>query len=244
MCPYTCRHTGRIGSRQHLEGGVLVVSKGCPGGAQRPHGDHIYPIQLGFRENPYFEKSADFPYACGNVVDLPHVAKRAFGDKIGPWWGTRHAVWHSPSSWDEFQEHMRPCACLHMSIAFLLPPSQLKLLVLHMSVPFGTGTTDIAESRFWTGCNRTLGGLGSTKNKILSKELGLSIEFDPSNGSFQGVYGLVLVPEEKQILAWMRRLGIRGSRLRTHTGHGTSEFVEMNVLEPGKNAKPARAQPY
>ena len=37
---------------------------------------------MGCRENPYLEPIADFrfsPYACGNVVDLPHVAKRTFG---------------------------------------------------------------------------------------------------------------------------------------------------------------------
>ena len=40
---------------------------------------------LGSTENPNFEKLADFPLdACGNGVDLPHVAKHAFGDQMGP----------------------------------------------------------------------------------------------------------------------------------------------------------------
>ena len=43
--------TGRIGSRQHLAGGV---SWGCPEGAQRPCGDHLHPIQIGFHGQPFF----------------------------------------------------------------------------------------------------------------------------------------------------------------------------------------------
>ena len=38
--------TWRIGTRQHLAAGVLVVSLGCSGGAQRACGDHLHPIQL------------------------------------------------------------------------------------------------------------------------------------------------------------------------------------------------------
>ena len=35
-------------------------------------------------ESPKFQKLADFfLYACGYVVDLPHVAKRAFGNQKG-----------------------------------------------------------------------------------------------------------------------------------------------------------------
>ena len=73
-----------IGSRQHLAGSILVVSQGCSGGAQRPHGDHIYLIQLEFQGKLEVRKFGPFfLYACGNVVDLPHVAKRAFGDQVG-----------------------------------------------------------------------------------------------------------------------------------------------------------------
>ena len=53
-----------------------------------------------------------------------------------------------------------------------------------MSVPFGTGTTEIAGSWFVVGpgCNRTIGGLGFTKKKSI-KKLGLFIKFDPEKGS-------------------------------------------------------------
>ena len=39
--------TGRIGSWQQLAGGVPW---GCSGGAQRPCGDHLHPIQLRFHK--------------------------------------------------------------------------------------------------------------------------------------------------------------------------------------------------
>ena len=37
---------------------------------------------LGSRENPCCAEFAE--YACGNRVDLPHVARRAFGNQMGP----------------------------------------------------------------------------------------------------------------------------------------------------------------
>ena len=40
---------------------------------------------LGSTENPNFEKNGRFSlYACGNGVNLPHEAKHAFGDQMGP----------------------------------------------------------------------------------------------------------------------------------------------------------------
>ena len=41
---------------------------------------------ISLMENPYSEKLADFPYVHveNNGVDLPHLAKRAFRDQIGP----------------------------------------------------------------------------------------------------------------------------------------------------------------
>ena len=44
-------HTGRIGSRRHLAGGVPW---GCSGGAQRSYGDHLHPIRLRFHGKPLF----------------------------------------------------------------------------------------------------------------------------------------------------------------------------------------------
>ena len=78
-------HTGRIGSRRHLAEihgwcpwGVLEVPSGLAG--------FIYTLSnVGSTENPYFEKIGRFSlYACGNGVDLPHLAKRAFRDQICP----------------------------------------------------------------------------------------------------------------------------------------------------------------
>ena len=47
-------YKGRIWSRQQLAGGVLVVSWGCSGGAQRSCWDHVHLIQLVFKGNPMF----------------------------------------------------------------------------------------------------------------------------------------------------------------------------------------------
>ena len=78
-------HTGRIGSRQQLAENVWLVSLGCSGGVQRYCGVHLYIIQLGLQGKPILLKIGRFSlYACGNGVDLPHLAKRVFRDQIGP----------------------------------------------------------------------------------------------------------------------------------------------------------------
>ena len=77
--------TGRIGSRQQLAENAWLVSLGCSGGAQRPCRVHLHIIQLGFKGKPILLKIGRFSlYACGNGVDLPHLAKRVFRDQIGP----------------------------------------------------------------------------------------------------------------------------------------------------------------
>ena len=77
--------TGRIGSRQQLAENVWLVSLGCSGGVQRYCGVHLYIIQLGLQGKPILLKIGRFSlYACGNGLDLPHLAKRAFRDQIGP----------------------------------------------------------------------------------------------------------------------------------------------------------------
>ena len=82
---YVCRHTGWIGNRQQLAAGVLVGSWGCSGGAQRACGDHLHQIQRRFDGKPELLKIGRFfLHACGNGVNLPHVAKHAFGDQMAP----------------------------------------------------------------------------------------------------------------------------------------------------------------
>ena len=77
--------TGRIGSRQQLAENAWLVSLGCSGGAQRPCRDHLHIIQHWFEGKPILLKIGRFSlYACGNGLDLPHLAKRAFCDQIGP----------------------------------------------------------------------------------------------------------------------------------------------------------------
>ena len=78
-------HTGRIGSRRQLAECAWLVSLGCSGGAQRACGDHLHIIQLGLQGKPIFRKIGRFPLcACGNGVNLPQVAKHAFGNQVGP----------------------------------------------------------------------------------------------------------------------------------------------------------------
>ena len=61
------------------------MSLGCSGGVQRYCGVHLYIIQLGLQGKPILLKIGRFSlYACGNGLDLPHLAKRAFRDQIGP----------------------------------------------------------------------------------------------------------------------------------------------------------------
>ena len=54
-----------------------MVSWGCSGGAERSCGDQLHLIQLGFKPKLSL-------YACGNGVNLPHVAKYTFGNQMGP----------------------------------------------------------------------------------------------------------------------------------------------------------------
>ena len=82
---YAVLYTGRIGSRQQLAENAWLVSLGCSGGAQRPGRVHLHIIQLGLQGKPILLKIGRLSlYACGNGVDLPHLAKRAFRDQIGP----------------------------------------------------------------------------------------------------------------------------------------------------------------
>ena len=55
------------------------------------------------------------------------------------------------------------------------------------------------------------------------------IELNPQKDLFRGVRDLILVPSKgKPALA--ETPGHLGGRLRTHAGHGTSEFVAVNML--------------
>ena len=79
------RLTGRIGSRQQVAENAWLVSLGCSGGAQRSCGVQLHIIQHGFYGKPILRKIGRFPLcACGNGVDLPHLAKSAFRDQMGP----------------------------------------------------------------------------------------------------------------------------------------------------------------
>ena len=78
--------TGRIGSWRQLAENVWLVSPGCSGGAQWYCRNHLLLVQpwlqgkpLVARENGRFSLYA---YACGNGVNLPHVANHAFGDQM------------------------------------------------------------------------------------------------------------------------------------------------------------------
>ena len=77
--------TGRIGSREQLAENAWLVSLECSRGRQWYCVDHLYQIELGFKGKPELRKIGQFSlYACGNGVSLPHVAKHAFGDQMGP----------------------------------------------------------------------------------------------------------------------------------------------------------------
>ena len=58
---------------------------------------------LGFHENPYFEKNGRFfsCASCGYVVDLPHVAQVRFWRPKRPHSEESRVIWQSPSSWDK-----------------------------------------------------------------------------------------------------------------------------------------------
>ena len=53
---------------------------------------------------------------------------------------------------------------------------------------------------------------------------------------FGGVQDLILVLSKGKP-ALGETPGYLGGRLRTHTGHGTSQFVAVNVMGPGKTQK-------
>ena len=62
--------------------GVPGVSWRCPAVLWGPS---TPPIQRWFQGKSILLKVGQFSlYACGNGVDLPHVAKHAFGDQMGP----------------------------------------------------------------------------------------------------------------------------------------------------------------
>ena len=91
-------YTGRIGSRQQLAENVWLVFLGCSGGLQRYCGDYLHQIQLGFYRKPLLWKIGRFSlYACGNGLNLPHLAEDTFGNN-GHQYAKSHAVWQSPSS--------------------------------------------------------------------------------------------------------------------------------------------------
>ena len=75
----------RAKSRCQLAESAWLVSLGCSGGAQRYYGDHLHIFQRWLQGKPILRKIGRFPLcACGDGVNLPHVAKHAFGDQMGP----------------------------------------------------------------------------------------------------------------------------------------------------------------
>ena len=78
-------YTGRIGSRRQVAESAWLASPECSGGAQWYSGDHLHIIELGFDGKRIIRKIGRFSLcACGNGVDLPHAAKLAFGNQMGP----------------------------------------------------------------------------------------------------------------------------------------------------------------
>ena len=58
---------------------------GCSGGPRWSYRVHLHIIQLGLQGKTILLKIGRFfLYACENQVDLPHLAKRAFGGQMGP----------------------------------------------------------------------------------------------------------------------------------------------------------------
>ena len=62
------------------------------------------------------------------------------------------------------------------------------------------------------------------------------IELDPQKALFRGVWDLVLVPSKGKP-ALGETPGYLGGRLRTHTGHGTSQFFGSKCNGARQNAK-------
>ena len=80
--------TGRIGRRQQLAGGALLVSWGCSGGVQRVCGDHIHIIEFG----------SIFPVCMWKWGGFaPHGQARLWQPK-GASFGKSQAVWQSCAS--------------------------------------------------------------------------------------------------------------------------------------------------
>ena len=77
--------TGRIGSWRQLAGNAWLVSLGCSGGPQWSCRAQLHIIQRWLYGKPILQKIGRFSlYACGNGLDLPHLAKRAFSGQMGP----------------------------------------------------------------------------------------------------------------------------------------------------------------
>ena len=83
-------------------------------------------------------------------------------------------------------------------------------------------------------------------NKFFPKKTGNIYRIGPpqkTKALFRGVWDLVLVPSKGKP-ALGEAPGYLGGRLRTHTGHGTSQFVAVNMMGPGKTQKTARILPH
>ena len=84
------------------------------------------------------------------------------------------------------------------------------------------------------GCNKRSVVLGFTEIMNFHKKTG---------PVFRGVRALVPVPSKGRS-GLEETPGYLGGRLRTHTGHGTSQFVAVNVMGPGKTQKTAQILPH
>ena len=91
-------HTGRIACRQQLAEIVWLVSLGCSGGSQRSCRVFLHIIQLGWMENPYFEKWPIFPICMWKWGESAPCGKARLWQPNGPQYAKSHAVWQSPSS--------------------------------------------------------------------------------------------------------------------------------------------------
>ena len=112
---------------------------------------------------------------------------------------------------------------------YQVPPSQYSRSWGSVrQLPVGTDTTKIAVSWFvvGTGCNKKIGGLGSTKT--INKTGYIYRFLTLQKALFRGFRDLVPVPSTSRsgLKETPRHLG---GQLRTYTGHGTSELVAINV---------------
>ena len=85
----------------------------------------------------------------------------------------------------------------------------------------------------------------SKKNEF--KKIGLFMTFDTEKGLFWGCSGVPVLSEGRSGLeetpGYFFFFGGEG-RLRTHTGHDTSQLAAENVMGPGKNAKMVQMLPH